>query len=464
MSPTVRLKDFHQSTAPFRFGHHPDFEASFRSCFRRARHYLREGQFDKASIIEGQTISLSELADPRHPEVFIIPRNRHCRVVDEWGDNIGVERTILHFSSTDFYVDLDKEGLFRSFGRSVPFSRLAQINQLGYLVPPRPKGLDKSQSIAYIMPTFHHNRWMHSLLVALLTEVTLARNGFSQEKRTPLVLTDGCHDIATPAGGDSIKRVDPENLGEEENFSWVLEYYDLVKPWAERFGFNVRLAQSWVKGQGLFGQLLDAIDKICYTALDCYNLGMLRDSKTRELCLTNPLVIDVWQDIQFAPDLTRFAFANPERLFLFLLLRAYEHQEFLLNPYSRALDLFLKKLVQPLYETGIITKKQLLIQDDNWLHHELEKHYPGKVQWYIEPEELSWERFGTQKEQQEFCAQLGGKIDHTDDISEFDPCLDWLVFQDGKIVPLKQVISQEKVELLEEIAASTKGYYVYYRP
>jgi len=300
-------------------------------------------------------------------------------------------------------------------------------------------------------------------LVAILIELILARNGFSQEERAPIVLTAGCHDIATPAGGDSIKRVDPKSLHEEEGFAWVLERHGLSQRWAEQFGFNLAVAKDWVKGKRLFGRLLDATDKLAYTALDCYYVGLQRPGQIRNLCLKYPLIMDVWQDIQFTPDRSRFFFTQTERLFQFLLLRAYEFQELLFNPYSRTLDLFLKKLVRPLYKRGIITKEQLLTQSDEWFERTLNKYYPQEIKCYIEPEELAWKKFATARERQEFCQKSGVKVDHLERIAGFTTGLDWLTFKGGKIIPLRQAVSRTKVRLLEEVMASTRGYYVYYK-
>jgi hypothetical protein len=472
---TKRLMDdisrFRQP-APSRFGQHPDFD--FKKYQREACSVLGKRErardletaekrtYEFMEISEKRKLSLSALFNPVHPEVFLIPRNRFSHVVDEWDDDIGFERTVFPFSSTDFYVDVDKEGsVFYEIVHNPAFQRLAGISQLGYLVPPRPKEWDKNVSIAYLTPQFPHNRWIHSLLVAIIIEAILARNGFPKRERIPVVLAAGFHDIAIPAGGDSVKRVDPDNLGEEESFAWLIRYHGLDKRWQEQFGFDLALAERWVAGKGLFGQLLDFVDKISYTALDCFHLGVQRKGKVRSLCLKNPLVMDVWQDI-VATDRNSFAFSNPDNLFNFLLLRAYEFQELLYNPYSRALDLFLKKMVQPLYRKKIITKEQLLTQDDNWLKQVLENHYPGQVKWYIEPEELVWKKFGTEKEQEEFCKRLGGRLDHAEYISEFDTGLDFPVLKGDRVVPLREVISPKRTMLLERVAGSMKGYYAYY--
>lgn len=277
-------------SAPFSFGKHPDFEKDFRKNRKRARCLIKKGRLEKfEEAVMGKKTYLSELFNPKHPDVFLIPRCKHLFVVDDWEDAIGFERISFPFSSTDFYVDIDKEeSVFYPFGHSGAFFRIGGIDQLGYLVPPRPDDWDKNVSVAYIMPQFPHTRWIHSMITAILMEVILSRNGFSKKDRDPKVLTAASHDIAIPAGGDSVKRVDPDNLREEDNFIWVLQYYGLEKAWSENFSFNSELAKEWVEGNGVFGELLDAIDKISYTALDCYYLGLTREGKVRDSCSKNP--------------------------------------------------------------------------------------------------------------------------------------------------------------------------------
>lgn len=175
--------------------------------------------------------------------------------------------------------------------------------------------------------------------------------------------------------------------------------------------------------------------------------------------------MDVWEDIKFNNDRTRFGFLDAERLFNFLLLRAYEFQELLFNPYSRALDLFLKKIVEPLYKRKIISKEDLLTHDNDWLYLVLNEHYPMEVKCYIEPEKLSWKRFRAEKELRIFCDNLNpdNTLDHIEYIAGFASGLDWLVWNGRKLIPLRSSISENKVKLLEKVIASTKGYYAYYK-
>lgn len=463
MNFVIQLSEFN-SPAPLGFGDHP----KTRRTLEKNRKDSHNPKKDKATRkrmwkqIEDRGIPVQKFANSRHPEVFIIPRYiQHPIVECLWGEVVAFHLMKFPFSSTDFFVDIDEVDLFHVFA-SNPLFRLVMISQLGYLVPPRPDERDKEQSIAYIVPQFRHSRWEHSLLTAILMEVILARNGFSQQERTTKVLAAACHDIAMPAGGDSVKRVDPEALSEEKNFSWILNHCGLTEKWSKKYGFDITFAQEIVENKGVFGRLLDVLDKFSYTALDCYYVGLVRPGKIRDLCIEHPLIMDVWQDIRFTANKDEFFFSNPKRLFYFLLLRAYEFQEFLFNPYSRALDLFLKNLVQPLYEKGIITKEQLLTQDDKWLERILTEHYPDALRPIIEPEDLSCRKFETEEQQQAFVDELGDRLSHTEYIGGIKTGLDWLVCYRGRIKSLREAISQDKVDLLEGVARSTIGYYVYY--
>jgi len=435
--------------APESFGCHPDFKLDVKPN-------LNEG-------IWGRKVSLQQLSNSLHPGVVLIPRNELLWIVDDSEEHVFLPKIMrFPFSSYDIYIK-DEEGLFNELC-SFAFHRLGGIMQLGYLVPPRPVELDDRIELAYTIPPFHHTRFLHSMLVAAIYEVVLARNGFSEKERAKYVLTAAAHDIAIPAGGDSVKRVDSKNLHEENAFSWVLNYHGLTKRWKKRYRFNIREARRIVKNKGVFGRLLEVIDRICYTGVDCFDVGSIRDGDIRKLCLENPLVMDVWQDIRFI-DKQDFGFTNSERLFKFLMLRAFEHKELLKNPYSRILDFFLKRLVNPLYKRGLITKEDLLTHRDDWLIDFLGKHYPGEIKGILEPEEISWKKFDSEKEQKNFCAKLSKKrIDHTEYLNGFETGLKYKVFtEDNKLVPLREVISPEKGELLEGVSESIKGYYVYYR-
>lgn len=452
-----RNSDFPECRPPCRFGQHPGFERSFKKWRREVLNGLRRGELC-------DTVQLDDI--PKVGRVYLIPKDRYIEIVDGFGDRIAIgspDNAMFPFSSYDFFADIYDDEYFKELLEQ-PFFRLGKISQLGYLVPPKPEGWkqDVGVTVVYLAPHFSHTRWAHSRLVAFLMEIILARHGYAEKERFPVVLTSAYHDIATPAGGDSVKRVDAEGLNEEENFEWVLRCYSLVQKWSDEYGFDIEKAKEWVKGIGLFGRLLDIIDRIAYTALDCYYVGFSRPCRLRSFGLENPLVMDVWQDLQFNDSHSDFAFTDPNRLFKFLLFRAFEHGELLMNPYSRALDFSLQKLVQPLYEKGIITWEQLLLGDDDWLHTVLREHYPNKNVWaFIEPESLSWRKFDTLEELERFCS-ANETTYHIEYMKGFDTGLHLGVYNGKKIAPVRESLADKQIEELEEISRQARGYYAYY--
>lgn len=446
-----------EEKAPFNYGCHPKFEHSCKRFYREMVKRARQGKpYDK------NRVSLTSLS--KSGNVYLVPRDRYIDVIDETGDMVAVgnmDKAMFPFSSYDFYANIF-EGCYFQELLDQAFYRLGGISQLGYLVPPRPEDWNADIVITYLVPAFPHTRWAHSRLVPFLHEVILARHGFTEKERLPLFLTAAYHDVGIPAGGDSIKRVAPEELDEETNFEWSLNYYGLAKKWSESYGFDMEKAKQWVKSEGMFGRLLDIIDKMAYTALDCYYIGINRPCNVRSFGLQNPLAMDVWQDLKIKEDRSDFAFTDPDRFFKFLLFRAYEHTDLLMNPYSRALDFLLQKLVQPLYEKGIITKEQLLTRSDLWLHKVLRTYYPERSVWaIIEPELLSWKKFDTFEELKKFCSENEG-TDHTEHIKGFNTGLDFKVWNGNKTTPAREVFSAKQIQELEEANKWVKGYYVYY--
>jgi hypothetical protein len=436
----------------------------------------------------GHPVKLEDLRDKRHPEVVLIPRNQLLDVRDQWDDHIaviGIDCYPMPFSSYNFFVDeeldyyseTEHKTVFREFMGAQAFFRLGSISQLGYLVPPPPEGHKENDRVYYLPPMFPHTRWLHSMLTACLMEVVLARNGFSAEERTPMVLAAAFHDIATPVGGDSVKRVSPTELDEEKNFSWILKYYKLDKRWKEMFGFKVRDAAKWVQGLGLFGQLLDWVDKISYTAVDCLYIGNHKETKIRQFACQHSLVMDIWQDIRFSEDRKQIYFSDRDRLFDYLYLRALEHEELLLNPRARSLDFLHTKLVKKLYDKGIkagslrlltrrkrITKKELITKGGFWFEDVLQKNFP-KNYWgpLVTPDDLVWKRFKTEEEMLIFCRSLGKKhVDHYEEIKPFKTGLDWPVKFGKSIRRLRDVLPNYKKRRMNRILEKTTGYYVYF--
>jgi hypothetical protein len=392
-----------------------------------------------------------------HPEVYLIPQADYFKVVDDFGDAVGFFQLPMPFSSFNFYADFDLDGgVFSALYHEPTFHRMGGISQLGYLCSPKPASILEKTKVYYSVPHFPHTRWGHSLLTGILAELVLARNGFSKAERDPFVLAAACHDIAMPAGGDSVMRVDPERLSEENNFRYVMERDGLAVRWAEQFGFDITEAEKWVHNLGPFGKLLDVIDKIAYTAHDAHYVSNVLDSRVKRYCNQHQLMMDVWQDIRF--DGENVWFASPPRLFDFLLLRAYLHCDIYLNPRSRALDYVLFNQVARHYRPEM--REQLLL----WNDEQLEIWLQGKGEsggLVSSPDDLVWEKFANQKEADSFIAHVK-RLSHVDHVKPFKTGLDWIVGNGRQRTQLQFVIPKRKIDQLESLSKRHSGWYVYY--
>lgn len=453
--------------APREFGRHPEnlHRVELLNSLRR-RYWDRLTPKERFEIGgDDIDVPISSLIDPLHPSVCHVPRHAPLNPVDENGDSVDAQVIDVPFSSSKLYWDDEDGWVFQELDTD-PSWRLNQIHQLSYLVAPSRKHVHFKMRTGYIMPHFIHSRAQHSTLAAIFAEILLARAGFSRDERAPVVLTVGLHDVATPAGGDSVKRVDPEGLDEERNFTWQLRRYNAEERW-KRFGFHLEEAAAWVRNEGLWGYFLDIMDKLSYVALDCFHCGSVTPGEVRSFCTQHPLFMDVWQDIAFTDDRMRFAFTDPSRLLNFLMARALEHQEVLLNPYARVMDFHLTIALKPFYLSGDITIENLLTWTTRQLEEELHKRQARGFELYqIAPRELRWQKFSTQEQLDQWVSQHGENTEIISEVVRFNPCLDWPVFTDPatrtNIVPLRSMLFDDQVRGIEEIVESLKGFYAYW--
>lgn len=442
----------------FGFGQHPKLAYSRERYIRSQR---KKGFEAYALSHAGRPIALKELRDPSHPSVTLIPRDQFLDVCHNDIEPIGIERHQIYFSSHDFYVNDEDGWVFQSLSNA-PFWRLGDIPQLGYLTPS-----PEEDEVAYLASMFPHTRWSHSLVAAALAEVILARNGFTAQRRAPIILTVGTHDIATPIGGDAIKSIDPKLLDEEANYTWLMRHYKFDQAWKKKFGFHVEVAAHWVKNHGVVGRFLDVVDRLSYVMLDCYFIGSTQDGRIRQFCLKHPLFMDVWNDIVFSNDKKQFGFKDPERVYHFLFARALEHVEILHNPKSKLIDLCMAHLVKPLYESGKITKEQLLTMTKYEFYYFLSQHYPPRRlnPGLINLNSLLARRFETQDEADAFASTLPS-VFYREYKRGFNTGLDWPIATDAEcnhVGPLRDFLSKAQTELLQSFSNEVRGYYVYWR-
>lgn len=475
------------------FGHHPNVTAEAKAnrqlLEERTEQMLRDvaaGSLDAATYFEwqrrlqfGKGVSVTQFFDQRHPGVCLIPARQLQMVHDRSDDVINYALFLMRlwFSSHDFYIEED--GWLDEALNTAPFWRTGDLGQLGYLVAPLPVALNPWEEISFMDEPFRHTRWIHARLSAAMADVLLARLGFSFVERAPIVLAVAYHDVATPAGGDPIKRIDPAHLDEELNFAWVLQQHGLDKKWERQFGFDLRQAAAWVRNEGMPGFLLDFLDKLSYVTLDCHELGLQRDGQTRRFCLEHQLFADVWLDLQCSEDRQRLAFTDPRRLYDFLMARAHVSSELYYNPFARTYDYLLTDVVGELYRRGLVSWQDLVTWNKSELLRKVKEIVESKrsiirafrdladlIPHILEPQQLAFQWFPTREERDAFAAVLGDRLHHLDETKPFKTGLDWPVFtspdERQSIAPLRSFLSEQQIFELEWLARSRAGYYAYY--
>jgi len=121
---------------PF-FGSHPKFVDEYKKnskCLIDI--YLANGA------------KLDQFFSEIHPEIYLLPRDILGQISDQYGGIVGLERINFPFSSYDFLIDEDADGVFDYIKSLSSFFRLGRIPQLCYLSPPRPTD-DKNFSFWY---------------------------------------------------------------------------------------------------------------------------------------------------------------------------------------------------------------------------------------------------------------------------------------------------------------------------
>lgn len=450
------------------FGHHPDFLADFEAFQKECR---EKGELHNALM--GRKILLSSLQNNLHPDVCLIPRNKYLRVMDEVGDTMcctwwGVPFLadnfyVLPFSSFGFLVDYDNpKSIFWDFFNNEYVLRMRGIRQLGFLLPSASRNGKHGERVYYDPHFFSHSRFSHCMLAACLMDVILALAGFSKEERAPLVFAAGTHDIGMPGDGDAVKKVDPDGLCEERNYAEVMIKAGLDEICESKHKSSIGFLHACINGKGWSGELVSVVDRIAYVAADCYYFARVCKGDIRGILLENPSLMDFWKDIRFTPDKKTFYFSDVDRLFMFQLLRAYEHVEFLYNPYCRAFDQIPYEKVKKYYDKGIITRQDLLENTDAWLDRRLDELRETEHRLFFSPDNLGWMRFNSESEANDFCAKTERRISHREKIKQFDVGFSWLVMKGGRIIPFGDAINSDQRDQLLELSKARAGWYVYY--
>lgn len=369
--------------------------------------------------------------------------------------------------------------------KALPIARLAGISSLSFLVDSR------YQTILQYHVPFVQDRRTHSLGVAVVAKQIAEQNGMP-EAITRLVSIAGlAHDQATPALGDATKTLDNQHLHEEDFWQDVMTM--------DRWRFLRRNEimpidmDDIIHNRGMLGEVLDIADRITYVMKDLHALGVqptskadatlvARNKQLNDMLELDPLIGDIIDTVKINQESQQVYFSDPEKLKIFLGLRALLHQHVYLNPASQARDMYIAELIKPYYSPtpagGKLDPHLLRIMtDQDLLTYLNQKYFPDgtidslpfdnpmrQVMTYWHPDNM--ETFETmedaEKRKAEIEQQHGVFVLGIKTIKKFDTGTHYNVLdKNGKIVPFS-VYNPAAAELLDFIANSLAKTFLFY--
>lgn len=271
------------------------------------------------------------------------------------------------------------EEIYHAFG----IGRLGQITQLSELHDPV---VTSNHSTSYANK-FISNRYVHVLNAAALIDLITYNNSAPLELKNSAKIAALTHDVALPAGGDSVVMVDPEKLHEEARYPEIIAN-PKIQRLLYKYGVSPDVLIDAVQGRGLLGGLLDIADKISYLSLDTHEYinrygkdGPVAYPRVRneifELVKNNPLICGLWDSVRLQND--NIIFDDKNKLMQFLRLRALLTRELYLHPGTRFMENLTGKVLVPyLYRRGNLSAEKLLRMVDMQLDQHLGNSFGRK--------------------------------------------------------------------------------------
>ena len=383
----------------------------------------------------------------------------------------------LPFSHHGFGVKDD--GLVIKTWIAFGLERLKRVRQLGFVKHPFMMSLDGAIEEGLC---FNHSRGNHVLDVMSVLTLMAFNNRTKLEREHPAALNllrvaALTHDALTPAGGDTIKGIDPEAFDEDA------AYYRLFAEMAGReerhalcreLGFNWPDAERTVIGHGLFGQLLDMADKISYVGRDTRQfLDYCKGSYERkgyfpeyqriaQLVKEDPWICGWWESVRIDQD--RAWVEDSERLGRFLELRLRMFRGLYYHG-KRTMDIVLPVVVSGfLYKTGKLNRDKLLAMSDEQLENVIAEfcgvdHLDLRK---VAPAEMKMESFATEREARDREKQyiiLGHPFVHMENIrTPLKPSANKFYVRRGKLPEAFSTVFPKKAKELEELCVIDKPF------
>jgi len=342
----------------------------------------------------------------KHPVALLVKMRRDFAITEL--DPLAIVNE-LPYTGLSYMVEED--GLCGDVYRTFNLGRLSGIKQLGFLQAP----LSLVNDMQYRMPLSESNRYIHSLDVMAVATMIGQNLGLSASRMATLRTAALTHDIATPAGGDSVKMVDFQALDEDLNYKPYLERMDGWKELAQKWNIRKDVLFSTIRNEGLLGEILDVADKCAYVGRDIKSFRNMIEGwvsverhgmeTLQRLLYAAPQVCSIWDSLAVCDG--RLVFTDIPRLVTFLKVRVLLFREFYYHPRARFGEFMMSRLlVKALYKKGILTPEILLELDDNGLELIIQQEYGYRVFGTIRSDQARVETFYSMPEAERFMSKL----------------------------------------------------------
>lgn len=375
---------------------------------------------------------------------------------------------------------IEEDGLVHRTVNAFQLSRLQFVRQLGFLHDPVIR--DSGFAEAGATP-FAHTRFRHVLDVMAVATLIAHNNGLSWHARNMLRIAALSHDALTPAGGDTVKLIDPPAFDEDKHYPELFsrEGWPALK---ERYRLSEKKLHEVILGKGVLGRFLDLADKIAYVAQDASAYFM--EFKPPEYASQSGHSDEVWLSEGYAAvehllgakssvcalwDAVEVCGGDvvvndPDRLADFLRLRALLFENLYYHPAARFTEHVVARIViGHLYRTGVLTRDALLQMIDRELEVRIEAFTGIPIETTRSGSYPSVETFSTreQAERREFGI-LSESGDAVTLIEEFHGGTNaglHLLVRDGTRVKSFREARRGEAEAIEEIITSTEPFRLY---
>jgi hypothetical protein len=406
------------------------------------------------------------------PDLYINPplTVEHLNLGNPFGDHLDRAETIMPMLPNVGFGYSFADGFTHKMKAAFGVGRLINIKQFGFL-----EDFSTATGNPPSVASFYHTRLVHSLDVLVIANLIIANNQTWFDGQSGLAdafrIVALTHDIATSAGGDTMKIVDHKTFDEEQNYNVYLNK-EAAQKFCREHSVDTDLLVRAVQGEGVLGALLDIADKIAYVARDIeIFLGHPDHVDSLRLALThttrgNAYVCGLWSEVRIEKNMPYFT--DQENLRRFLEARAHLFRNLYTHPTSRAKRTVVYALAAAFaLDQRLMTVTELLHGGD----HELvlrcneilgELFWDGLAVW----EKAEHQAFATPSEAREF--QLG-LIDEgilfclmEDARAFFKPGTNLMVRQNGLLMSLAEAdpVSAAEIERHGQPIDPIRVYYL----